>query len=90
MLNYFVNVTFIIKYFINRNLEKAENVLLTHGDCIERVADTFRVIATSGNFIVGIANDKLRLYGLQFHPEVNIRDLIVFCVFDIYSVFNLI
>ncbi len=53
-----------------RNLDKSQTVLLTHGDCIERVADTFRTVATSRNFIVGIANDKLRLYGLQFHPEV--------------------
>ena len=53
-----------------RNLDKKQQVLLTHGDCVERVADSFQVIATSGNFIVGIANEKLRLYGLQFHPEV--------------------
>lgn len=55
---------------MNRNLEKIQDVLLTHGDCIERVAENFNIIATSRSFIVGIANDKLRLYGLQFHPEV--------------------
>ncbi|XKL68636.1 hypothetical protein PGB90_006405 [Kerria lacca] len=72
-----------------KNLEKAENVLLTHGDCIERVADTFRVIATSGNFIVGIANDKLRLYGLQFHPEVDLtihgKDMLKSFLFNVVS-----
>lgn len=60
----------VIGYILDRNLDKTQEVLLTHGDCIDRVADTFRVVASSGNFLVGIANDKLRLYGLQFHPEV--------------------
>lgn len=30
------------------------------------------MIAQSRNFVTGIANDKLRLYGLQFHPEVDL------------------
>lgn len=47
-----------------------QNVLLTHGDSIDKVADGFKVVATSGNLIAAIANDKLRLYGVQFHPEV--------------------
>lgn len=55
-----------------KNLGKTQRVLLTHGDCIERVADTFSVVATSSSFIVGIANNELRLYGLQFHPEVDL------------------
>lgn len=57
--------------FYCRGLEKCQPVLLTHGDSIEKVAETFRVIAQSRNFVTGIANDKLRLYGLQFHPEVD-------------------
>jgi GMP synthase (glutamine-hydrolysing) len=44
--------------------------LLTHGDSIEKVADSFRVVAASSSFPAGVANDKLRLYGVQFHPEV--------------------
>lgn len=55
---------------MDRTLDKNQDVLLTHGDCIERVAESFHIVATSRSFIVGIANDKLRLYGLQFHPEV--------------------
>ena len=64
------SVVFI--HFIRRNLGKKQQVLLTHGDCIEKVADSFREVARSGSFIVGIANEKLRLYGLQFHPEVSL------------------
>lgn len=69
------------------NLDKKQQVLLTHGDCVERVAESFRVIAKSGNFTVGISNDKLRLYGLQFHPEVDLTtkgiDMIKSFLFDV-------
>ncbi|XP_042863527.1 GMP synthase [glutamine-hydrolyzing]-like isoform X1 [Penaeus japonicus] len=51
-----------------------QNVLLTHGDSIDKVADGFKVVATSGNLIAAIANDKLRLYGVQFHPEVDLTE----------------
>lgn len=47
-------------------------VLLTHGDSIDRIADCFRITAKSSNFIVGIASDKMNLYGVQFHPEVDL------------------
>jgi GMP synthase (glutamine-hydrolysing) len=55
-----------------RGLDINQEVLLTHGDSINQVADSFKTIGTSGNFIAGIANEKLRLYGLQFHPEVDL------------------
>lgn len=45
---------------------------MTHGDSISRVAKDFKVIATSKNIIVSIANDSEKLYGVQFHPEVNL------------------
>ncbi|XP_045107966.1 GMP synthase [glutamine-hydrolyzing]-like [Portunus trituberculatus] len=51
-----------------------QEVLLTHGDSIDKVAEGFKVVATSGNLIAAIANDKLRLYGLQFHPEVDLTE----------------
>ena len=54
-----------------RDLEKTQQVLLTHGDSVVRVADNFKVIGRSGNLVAAIANDKLRLYGVQFHPEVS-------------------
>ncbi|UXI19383.1 H/ACA ribonucleoprotein complex subunit 3 [Sarcoptes scabiei] len=54
------------------NLDKQQDVLLTHGDSISRVAKDFKVIATSKNIIVSIANDSEKLYGVQFHPEVNL------------------
>lgn len=54
-----------------------QSVLLTHGDSIDKVADGFKVVGTSGNIIAAIANDKLRIYGVQFHPEV--RQCVKFC-----------
>ena len=55
-----------------RGLDKVQRVLLTHGDSVEKVADSFRIIAASSSFPASIANDKLRLYGVQFHPEVGL------------------
>uniref|UniRef100_A0A1B6CTG3 GMP synthase (glutamine-hydrolyzing) n=2 Tax=Clastoptera arizonana TaxID=38151 RepID=A0A1B6CTG3_9HEMI len=62
------------KCILFKGLDKIQKVLLTHGDSIEKVAESFRVIAQSRNFITGIASDKLRLYGLQFHPEVDLTE----------------
>nr|CAH7727087.1 unnamed protein product [Callosobruchus chinensis] len=55
-----------------KGLEKMQSVLLTHGDSIDKVADNFRVIAQSSSFCAGIYNEKLHLYGVQFHPEVDL------------------
>lgn len=49
-------------------------VLLTHGDSIDKVADNFKPIAQSSSFCAGICNEKLHLYGVQFHPEVDLTD----------------
>lgn len=57
-----------------RGLEREQLVLLTHGDSIDRVAESFRVTAKSSNFVTGIASDKMNLYGVQFHPEVDRSD----------------
>lgn len=49
-----------------------QQVLLTHGDSIEKIADNFKAIAHSASFCAGIANEKQQLYGVQFHPEVDL------------------
>ncbi|XP_060565730.1 GMP synthase [glutamine-hydrolyzing]-like [Ruditapes philippinarum] len=53
-------------------LEKSQEVLLTHGDSIGKLAPNFKAIAHSGNIIAGISNDAKKLYGVQFHPEVDL------------------
>ncbi|XP_014681879.1 PREDICTED: GMP synthase [glutamine-hydrolyzing]-like [Priapulus caudatus] len=55
-----------------RGLEKEQEVLLTHGDSLDMVADGFQVVATSGTLIAAIANEKDKIYGVQFHPEVDL------------------
>ncbi|EDV23935.1 uncharacterized protein TRIADDRAFT_26341 [Trichoplax adhaerens] len=55
-------------------LSKQQNVLLTHGDSVDQVANTFKVIATSGDIVTAIGNDEKHLYGVQFHPEVDLTE----------------
>ncbi|KAL4121464.1 hypothetical protein QTP88_013978 [Uroleucon formosanum] len=57
-----------------KSLSKTQSVLLTHGDHVVKVADTFKVIATSNNMVAAIGNDTKKMYGLQFHPEVNLTE----------------
>lgn len=54
-------------------LQRSQAVLLTHGDSIEHVCDKFKICATSSSDIVaGIYNEQARIYGVQFHPEVDL------------------
>lgn len=47
------------------------NVWMSHGDRVEKLPRGFKVIASTADTpIAGMANEKNRLYGLQFHPEV--------------------
>lgn len=57
-----------------KGLNNKETVLLTHGDSVDKVAPAFRSVATSGNIIAAIANEENRLYGVQFHPEVDLTE----------------
>ncbi|KAF0769512.1 GMP synthase [Aphis craccivora] len=57
-----------------KSLNKTQSVLLTHGDHVVKVADTFKVIATSNDMVAAIGNDIKKMYGLQFHPEVNLTE----------------
>uniref|UniRef100_A0A158P6W3 GMP synthase (glutamine-hydrolyzing) n=1 Tax=Angiostrongylus cantonensis TaxID=6313 RepID=A0A158P6W3_ANGCA len=55
-------------------LNEIEQVLLTHGDSIteKTVAPNFKVVAKSGGHVAGIACPEKKLYGVQFHPEVDL------------------
>ncbi|KAK6735709.1 hypothetical protein RB195_018750 [Necator americanus] len=57
-----------------QGLNENEQVLLTHGDSVteQTVAPGFEVIAMSGGHVAGIACSAKRLYGVQFHPEVDL------------------
>ncbi|KAH8392537.1 hypothetical protein KR215_010536 [Drosophila sulfurigaster] len=54
-------------------LSRTQSVLLTHGDSVERVGEKLKVGGWSTNRIVtAIYNEVLRIYGVQFHPEVDL------------------
>ena len=56
------------------NLKKKEKVLMSHGDSVKEVPKGFEVIATSGKVVAGIGNDQKKIYGFQFHPEVDLTE----------------
>ncbi|EDW36814.1 GL25858 [Drosophila persimilis] len=54
-------------------LSRTQSVLLTHGDSVERVGEKLKVGGWSTNRIVtAIYSEVLRIYGVQFHPEVDL------------------
>ncbi|XP_052285932.1 GMP synthase [glutamine-hydrolyzing]-like isoform X2 [Dreissena polymorpha] len=53
-------------------LDKEQEVLLTHGDSLENIAKGFKAVATSGDIIAAIADEERKLFGVQFHPEVDL------------------
>lgn len=55
----------------NRMTEE-QQALLTHGDSVQDVAVDFKPIALSGPIVAAIANDQRKIYGTQFHPEVDL------------------
>eukprot|EP00457_Paulinella_chromatophora_P003412 gb/GEZN01003419.1/.p1 GENE.gb/GEZN01003419.1/~~gb/GEZN01003419.1/.p1 ORF type:complete len:655 (-),score=122.11 gb/GEZN01003419.1/:143-2107(-) len=58
-----------------KGVRSPAKVLLTHGDCIEKVASGFTVTArTKGGVVASIENEEKRLYATQFHPEVDLTE----------------
>jgi GMP synthase (glutamine-hydrolysing) len=52
--------------------KNSEQVWMSHGDSVIKIPFGFKVIARTRDCVVaGMAHDKLKLYGLQFHPEVH-------------------
>lgn len=55
-------------------LSEQEVVLMSHGDSVEKLADGFQVAGKSGDVVAAIANNDLKIYGVQFHPEVDLTE----------------
>lgn len=47
---------------------------MSHGDSVEKLAPGFKAAAKSGNVIAAIYNEDLKIYGVQFHPEVDLTE----------------
>lgn len=55
-----------------KDIPSNHDVFMSHGDSITKLPNGFEIIAKSENTpISAFANETLKLYGLQFHPEVN-------------------
>lgn len=70
-----MNEDFSWDYLINRcfiGLAAQEEALLTHGDSVSKAAEGFTVTATSGDTVAAICSEQRRIYGVQFHPEVDL------------------
>ncbi|MGM0366706.1 MAG: glutamine-hydrolyzing GMP synthase [Actinomycetota bacterium] len=53
------------------DLKPVETCWMSHKDSVAEVPKPFKVIASTPNLpIAGIGNDRDRIYGIQFHPEV--------------------
>ena len=55
-------------------LEATQKVLMSHGDNVRNTPNGFQIIAKSGDAISGIGNKEKRMYGFQFHPEVDLTE----------------
>lgn len=55
-------------------LSKIEKVLMSHGDTVKVLPEGFKVIAKSGEAIAAVGNDDKKMYGVQFHPEVDLTE----------------
>lgn len=50
---------------------QGNQVWMSHGDSVLKVPDGFRVIGGHDEIVAAIENQESRLYGVQFHPEVD-------------------
>ena len=65
-------ITNIKDSLLFKDIPSNHDVFMSHGDSITKLPNGFEIIARSENTpISAFANETLKLYGLQFHPEVN-------------------
>jgi len=55
-----------------KGMSEEQQALLTHGDSVQDIAVDFTPIALSGPIVAAIANEQKKIYGTQFHPEVDL------------------
>jgi len=67
------DVDILTSSHIYKGLEERIKVLLTHGDSVVEPGDGFIVTGRSqAGLIASIENKEKKLYGVQFHPEVDL------------------
>ena len=55
-------------------LSEKEQVLMSHGDTVKTIPEGFEIIAKSGSEIAGVGSVDKKMYGVQFHPEVDLTE----------------
>jgi GMP synthase (glutamine-hydrolysing) len=56
------------------DLAPTQTVLMSHGDSVAQLAPGFELIGNSNGTVAAIAHRQKRLYGVQFHPEVELTE----------------
>lgn len=57
-----------------QGLDTQQFVLMTHGDSVDQIGDGYTQIADSEGIVAGLENAKKNIYGVQFHPEVDLTE----------------
>lgn len=57
---------------IFKDMSEKQKVLMSHGDTVKIAPEVFKIIGKSGEAIAAIGNVDKKMYGLQFHPEVDL------------------
>jgi GMP synthase (glutamine-hydrolysing) len=65
-------VTLLSESGIFKGLDSEQAALMSHGDSIKTMAADFTVLGRSGEIIAAMGNEDRQIYGLQFHPEVDL------------------
>lgn len=55
-------------------LDAQQAVLMSHGDHVAKLPKGFKQVGNSGSIVAAMANANKRLYGVQFHPEVELTE----------------
>lgn len=62
------------KALIFEGLNKKQQVLMSHGDTVKELPKGFKIIGKSGDAIAAVGNEEKKMYGVQFHPEVDLTE----------------
>ena len=77
-----------------KKTKKKLSVWMSHGDSVDSMPKNFKITARSTNNVIsGFENDKVKLYAIQFHAEVNHTEngttILHNFIFDVCKVKNL-
>lgn len=59
-----------------KGIAPKQKVWMMHGDNVHRdgIGEGFKIVGNSGGNVTAISDEKRKLYGVQFHPEINVSN----------------